>query len=311
MFTDPAVDELWHAGRFREAYEASAAPDDALNDVPFRDRHDTLARSQLWHEHGLVAWYAGRYRESEAALARALEMRRNALGESHADTLASQFRHAAAVGVLDRRGVPLFERAIDALGRAFGFESVEVALARRDFSVCLREFGDLPRARALVDLARPTIEQGLELDHPAAILALIADAQLAELERDDARASHLAQRAVGLGTIAWGAAHPFVATAELVLAVSELRRGDAAAARKRLPDICDNLEDGYGEHPELARALWCRAACAVALKRGLRGAERDILRVVAIYRATGLEERATQAMDAVVAIRWRMNKREP
>jgi tetratricopeptide (TPR) repeat protein len=310
VFTDPAVDELWHAGRFREAYEASREPDDGLTDMPFRDRHETLGRSQLWHEHGLVAWYAGRYRESEAALGHALELRRTTLGDAHPDTLASQFRHAAAVGVLDRRGVVLFERALDALGRAFGLESLEVALAHRDFSTCLRDFGDLPRARALLDLARPTIEQGLELDHPAAILALTADAQLAELERDDARASHLGQRAVGLGTIAWGPSHPFVAAAELVIAVSELRRGDAAAARKRLPDICDNLEDSYGEHPELARALWCRAACAVALKRGLRGAERDILRVVEIYRTTGLEERAAQAMDALVAIRWRMNKRD-
>ena len=310
MFTDPAVQELWNAGQFRTAYEASSASVEGLGDTPFRDRLAALARAQGLHEHGTLAWYAGQFREAEAALARAFEIRRDALGETHADTLASQVRHAVAVGVLDRGGVTLFERAIGILGEVFGFDSLEVALARRDLSVCVRDFGDLSRARALIDLARPVIEAALELDHPAAILALSADAGLAELELDYERAGHLGHRAVGLGTIAWNRDHPFVASAELVVAVSELRRSDPAAAKRRLPDIVERLEDGYGDHPELARALWCRAACAVTLRRGLRGAEKDMLRVVEIYRSAGMDERATAALEGLASVRWRMNKRD-
>lgn len=310
MFSDPGVDELWRAGQFRAAFEASPIPDDTRGDAPFRDRLETLARSQRWHEYGTLAWYAGKFREAETALARAFEVRRDALGETHADTLASQVRHAAAVGVLDRRGVVLFERAIGILGEVFGFEGLEVALARRDLAVCLRDFGELARARALIDLARPTIEEQLELDHPASILALAADAGLAELELRYEQALHLGQRAVGLGAIAWSPEHPFVASAELVVAVAEMRRSDPASAKKRLPGIVERLEAGYGDHPELARALWCRAACAVTLRRGMRGAEKDMLRVVEIYRAAGMDERATAALEGLASVRWRMNKRE-
>jgi hypothetical protein len=304
------VQELWNAGRFRAAFEASSAPDNARGDAPFRDRLETLARSQRWHEYGTLAWYAGHFRVAEAALARAFEVRRDTLGDTHADTLASQVRYAAAVGVLDRRGIVLFERAIGTLGEVFGFEGLEVALARRDLAVCLRDFGELARARALIDAARPTIEEQLELDHPAAILALCADAGLAELEGDDERAGRLGSRAAGLGAIAWSPEHPFVASAELVVAVAEMRKGDPAAAKKRLGGIVERLEAGYGDHPEVARALWARAACAVTLRRGLRGAEKDMLRVVEIYRTAGLDERAAAALDALVAVRWRMNKRD-
>ncbi len=44
-----------------------------------------------------------------------------------------------------------------------------------------------------------------------------------------------------------------VSSDQLVIAVSAMRQGDPATARDQLPVICARLEEGYGEHPELAR----------------------------------------------------------
>lgn len=282
MFTDPAVQRLWDAGRILAAYEGSSEPVALSNEHPFRDQHLLLTDAQQWHERGVLCWYNARDGEAEAALARAYELRRKILGPDHPDTLDTVERQAAAA-----RSIPKFEAVIDRLIAVFDEQHLRVAIARRNFAAELRNASRVPEARAIFRLAAPVIESSLPSGHGDVVALLKVAALLCVHEEDHASSIARATRAIELGQGLWNEAHPFIASAELIVATAERKLHKYKRARQRLPWICERLEAAYGEHPLLALALWLGAQIDLLGQFGLLQADLDLRRAIEIFGIAG------------------------
>jgi hypothetical protein len=277
VFTDPAVQRLWDAGRILAAYEASSEPVAASSAHPFRDQLQLLTDAQQWHERGVLCWYNARNAEARAALARAYELRIKILGPEHPDTLDTAERQAAAA-----RSIPEREAVLERLIAVFGDQDLRVAIARRNLAALLRDEHQLSEARATLALAAPIIERSLPRDHPDVIALLKVDALLSSCEESYDTAMARATAAIERGQRAWTPEHPFVTSVELTILHIELATGRYKSAHRRSPSVCRRLEAAYGEHPLVAIALWLGALVDLRGEYGLLQAPADLARAIGI-----------------------------
>jgi hypothetical protein len=136
-------------------------------------------------------------------------------------------------------------------------------------------------------LAAPVIESSLPSGHGDVVALLKVDALLCVREEDHASSIARATRAIELGQGLWNEAHPFIASAELIVATAERQLHKYKRARQRLPWICERLEAAYGEHPLLALALWLGAQIDLLGQFGLLQADLDLRRAIEIFRIAG------------------------
>ena len=288
LFGDPKVQALWDAGKIRAAYEASAMPETATADHPFRDPIERLAAATRAHEHGTLCWYAARFAECESALVLAHAERTQLLGEDHPDTLDTLERIAALEHYLMVPEAPgRFGEIITRLEQVHGAGSVRVAIAERNGAACLRDHGAVGEARALIERSLGVLRRALPGEHPEVVAAFKVSALLHIVEEQPEAALEDARRAVDLGTGVWSAAHPFVAHAELTVASAEARLGKLRAARKRMPSVIERIERGMGaQHPMLGLALATFAEMELEAGQNFLRAEELVRRAIAVYGVT-------------------------
>jgi tetratricopeptide (TPR) repeat protein len=289
MFSDPDVEQLWHAGKIRAAYEASAKKIVPVptTDHPFRDPVALLDAARQWHEHGTLCWYVARFAECGELLERAHAARVSSLGADHPDTLDTVERLAALAHYqLSADASTRFGEVIARLERVHGPGTTRVAIAQRNCAAALRDQRKLDEAGAMLGRARAVLEAALPPEHPEVIAALKVSALLLNIEKKHHEAIVDAERAVAMGSRAWSADHPMVAHAELSIAEAELRLGDHKRAAKRMPSIIARIERGLGHHPMLGLALVKHAECELAAGRNFMRAEELARRGGAVYMET-------------------------
>ncbi len=290
--TDDDPERLWQSGAIAAACSASArrianAP---RIEHPFRDSAVAAEVADQWHSHGTWCWYDARFDDADAALSRAYAMRCELRGAEHADALDTLERLAA---VAHRRrefvlATQRFESVIAGVAKLHGDDSVRVAIARRNYAACLRDRMKLPEARALLDKAGDVLDRALPAEHPERVAALKVEALQFVWEGSYPAAVRVAERAVELGRRAWADDHPFVAGAELTLALAEIKLDELRKADKRLARVLKIFDKKLRPaHPLIAVALLRQAQLVHRDKHGsLERAEELARRSLAIVRET-------------------------
>jgi hypothetical protein len=138
----------------------------------------------------------------------------------------------------------------------------------------------------MMDRATEILERELPPAHPERVAALKADAYLHLIDGAHHAARRVAERAVELGRELWSDEHPFVLTAELIVATAEVRAGEFKEADRRLTRIAKHLERSYGSHPMLAIALSRRAQLELARCKNFGRAEALARAALDMYRHT-------------------------
>jgi tetratricopeptide (TPR) repeat protein len=251
---DAEIERLWWQGDLRGAYLLSCQLAQVHSGDPFRDSHGSLDDAERWHAHGTRAWHLARFDEAARNLDAAYQTRCTVLGERHPATLATLGRLAAHADYTDRRELAhqRFEQVIEGWIATEGKNSVQVAVAKRNYACLLRMRGELEVARRLFDESDRVFRKQVDHEDPEYLALRKARALQAVYEREYTLAVRRAEEAIARTRLT--CEHPFVAAASLTRARGLQGMGEVDVARDVLRDVIASFEHGYGEHPLTALA---------------------------------------------------------
>lgn len=197
----------------------------------------------------------GRLAEAEAHYERALELRRESLGESHVDTAAS-LRHLAVVRTDQRR----LEEAEELLERALAILTVELGEKDERTAHCILNLAELRQAQFLFEESNELYGRAFEIYVEAAgeddgrrLTTLIQWSTLLIAARDIESAEKKLGQALEIIRANPVEYEPYLGGTLLYLALARINRGDGEAARPLLEEAIEAQERVFGpNHPRIA-----------------------------------------------------------
>jgi serine/threonine protein kinase len=215
-------------------------------------------RARLYHTLGTVHRNLGLYPQARELLARAIELRRAALGPRHPDVATSEY---VLAGLLRRLGAydsarVHYQSALDIRLAALGPDHRDVAGSCAGLANLYIERGEYALARPLCEQALATIERAVGRDDPAVTTYLFNLALLLRQMDDLAGARPLLERAVALSERQHGPDHPIVGDYRFVLGTVQVRLGESREGIARMRQGLASIEKAYGpDHAVVAEAL--------------------------------------------------------
>jgi len=219
---------------------------------------EPLVRARLQSTIGEIYEKLGLYQEAEPLLAKALETRRQILGEEHPD-VASSLHALATLSVRAgdfSRAEPLFRRALALREQAPKPVAADIATTLNNLGVLLASQGRFEEARALLDrcLAIRIQDLGEEDPEVARTLNNLAGIELALGETG--KAERLLLRGLAIREKILASEHPDIAANLVALALTHEHQGryqDAEALYQRALGIWEKTLGP--EHPQVALVL--------------------------------------------------------
>ncbi|MBD2425979.1 tetratricopeptide repeat protein [Phormidium sp. FACHB-1136] len=243
--------------------------------------------ADVFHDMGMYLLERGEYALADPLLQKALDLRRNLLGDEHED-IADSLNSAARSHELQGRyseAEPLYQQALAMYQRLFGDEHPDVATSLNNLAVLYQKQGRYGEAEPLFQDALAMRKRLLGDEHPDVAGSLNNLAGLCDHQGRYGEAKPLFQEALTMWKRLFGDEHPDVATSLNNLAMLHCNQGaydeaepllqSALATRKRLlgdehPDVAASLNNlaglyghqgRYGEAKPLfqdALAMWKR-----------------------------------------------------
>jgi len=241
--------------------------DDAAWNVDLELANRPLDRAAVLHTLGTTYLALGKFEQAEQHLRAALDLRREGLGPTHPDSLASEVELARTVyqrGEVEA-GEAALRSALASCESALGPDHPQTLSAALELAVAAADRGEYDEAETLIRRAVDGRIAVFGPEHPA---TLAAEEDLAVLLRrqgryDDAEAMQRGIIAVKEKLL--GADHPVTAASVSHLASVLFRKGDLDAAEALFRQVVEVRRDRYGpEHPATLRAM---GNLAIALSR--------------------------------------------
>jgi len=207
---------------------------------------------------GRVYQSLGKYEEAQPLIARALEVRRTALGDEH-PSVAESVTHLGELSSLRGRYDEAEAQLRDALARherVVGRESAEAAMDLQLLGAVMVDKGDIAQGRQLIEEALAIRRRVLAPDHLDLAESFAGLAYAASRAGDFEEMERWHREALDLLRQALGDTHPRVALALNNLAAAIAERGRYAEAEKLHREALAMRRQLFGgEHPAVATSL--------------------------------------------------------
>jgi tetratricopeptide (TPR) repeat protein len=229
----------------------------------------------------------GDYRAARPHLERALEIRRQLLGEDHPDTLAAMNALALLYKALGdyTKALPLLERACELRQRLQGDSQAAYAESLNNLALLYQAMGDYVKALPLLEQARDLRQRSLGESHPAYAESLNNLALLYKAVGRIADAEPLFVKALEIRRRALGEAHLETLTSMSNLALLYEAQGQRAKAEPLLVNALEGYRSIVGnEHPYTLSSVNNLAVLYQAQGQTAR-AEPLLVKALGMYRA--------------------------
>ena len=251
-----------------------------------QDRMRFAEAGQLLHQTADYLYERGQYAEAEPLLKRAMEVRREALGERHPDYAASLNDLASLYHAMGRHAEaePLYHRAMEVRREALGERHPDYAASLNDLAELYRATGRHAEAEPLYQRAMEVRREALGERHPDYAASLNDLASLYSVLGRHAEAEPLLKRAMEVRREALGERHPDYAASLNDLASLYHAMGRHAEAEPLLKRAMEVRREALGErHPDYADSLNNLASLYYVLGRHAE-AEPLYQRAMEVYR---------------------------
>ena len=249
------IDELDHAGKYREAVPVAEERLKLVEETVGADKPETGAASDKL---GDLYRKNGDYAKAEPLLQRALKIREKALGPENSDTATSLNNFALLYYNMGdyAKAEPLYHRALKIREKTLGPEHPDTASTLSHLAVLYYVMGDFAKAEPLQQRALKIREKAIGPEHPDTAKSLSNLAILSSEMGDFAKAEPLYQRALKINEKALGPDHPLTVNSLDNLAQLYYLMGDFVKAELLYQRSLKIWEKTVGpEHPLTAANL--------------------------------------------------------
>jgi len=214
--------------------------------------------ARLLTEISNVLYYQGRYAQAKPLTERSLAIRKQLLGEEHAQ-VAESLNDLAVLYYSQgdyAQALPLYQRALEIRERVLGPDHPDTATSLNNLAELYDSMGDYAQALPLLRRALEIRERVLGPDHPDTAQSLHNLAVLYRTTGDYAQALPLSQRALEIRERVLGPDHPDTAASLNNLAYFYKETGDYAQALPLYERALEIRERVLGpDHPATAASL--------------------------------------------------------